>query len=316
MIMKVTRYSFYFALIFTISFVMMISGNAVALGYEELEITGSVNLKSNTIEITGETTKIWEDVIFTVKSPNGNLMSVDQTTPQSNGYFGTNIGVGGSLWKQDGSYTITAQQGSNYQFRDSIQIRVVDGGIGVQFDKNVKYSDGCKLKTPPRWDKTAEKDQQFSISWDNPDTNICKYYVVMYDQNKNKSNFMTGQWLDMVNQIDITQNWEEQSYFKICNANENWCTNFIDVNVIDTTMNNALTMVGIVLSIVCVIGISGYVIYLKTKKSRTAIQTSSTLLPSSTEKPQEEDITYIDKQISLNEEKIRKIEEESRKLDE
>ena len=204
--MKITRYSFCFTLIFTISLVMMISGNTVALGYGGLEITGNVNLKSNTIEITGQTTRTNDDVTFTVKSPNGNLISVDQISPNSNGYFGTNIGVGGPLWTQDGSYTITAQQGSNYNYKDSIQIRVVDGGFGAQFDNKLQQFDGCKLKTPPRWDKTAEKDEQFSISWDNPDTKICKYYVVMYDQNKNKFHGTTGSWTGIVTSFEITQN--------------------------------------------------------------------------------------------------------------
>jgi len=301
---------------------MIISGNTVALVYGELEITGSVNLKSNTIEITGQTTRTNDNVVFTVKSPNGNLISVDQISPNSNGYFGTNIGVGGPLWKQDGTYTVTAQQGSNYNFKDSIQIKVVDGGFGVQFDKNVKNSDDCKLKTPPRWDKTAEIGEKFTITWDNPNRNDCRYDVTMYDQNKNKFWRTTGEWTDAISSIGITQNSPGQSYFKICTTNENYCTKFIDVNVIDTAMNNALTMVGIVVAIVAVIGISGGVIYLKTKKSRTIIQTSSTsvssstAVPASTEKPQEENITDIDKQIAINEEKIRKMEEESKKLDE
>ena len=232
MMMKVTRYSFCFVLIFTISFVMMISGNAVALGYEEFEITGNINLKSNTIEITGETTKIWEDVIFTVKSPNGNLMSVDQTTPQSNGYFGTNIGVGGSLWKQDGTYTIIAQQGSNHQFRDWILISIVDGGFGDQYDRHVTISGS-------------------------PD---------------------------------------------VLGENVRQCTEYCD----------AKSQSSIIFPVVLIVVSLAITIPFIIKKKRS----KKLVVPSSTEKPQEENITYIDKQIAINEEKIRKMEEESKRLDE
>ena len=305
--MKVFRYSFCFALIFTISLVMMISGSTVALGYEGLGIAGNVNSELNIVEINGKTGKTNEDVTFFVTAPNGNIVSIDQVSPNSNGYFATKIGVGGPLWKQDGTYTITAQQGTKYSFIDSIQIRVIDGALGVQFDKNVKNSDDCKLKTPPRWDKTAEKDEQFSISWDNPDTSICKYYVVMYDQNKNKSERTSGQWTDRISGIDITQSWGEQSYFKICNANENWCTKFIDVNVIDPEKNNFLILLGIVFGML-VTGIS--ILFMIKKKG-----SKKSPIPSPTEESTEES-TDIDKQIAINEEKIRKIEEESKRLDE
>ena len=192
-------------------------------------------------------------------------------------------------------------------------------------NEKIKNSIDCTLKNPPRWDKTAEKGEQFSISWDNPDRNICKYYVVMYDQNKNKFHRTTGSWTGIVSSLEITQNFADQSYFKICNAKENWCSKFLDVNVIDRSRNDHLAgsiantkltteqdmyfsdnPSVLVTAILVVIGISGYVIYLKTKKS-----TNTT----SIEKPQEESITDIDKQIAINEEKIRKIEEESKRLD-
>ena len=48
-----------------------------------LSISANAVEGSDTIEITGETSKTNQDVTFTVTSPNGNLVSVDQVSPES-----------------------------------------------------------------------------------------------------------------------------------------------------------------------------------------------------------------------------------------
>jgi predicted secreted protein with PEFG-CTERM motif len=88
---------------------------------------------SDTIEITGQTSKTNEDVTFSVTSPNGNLVSVDQISPDTNGDFATDISVGGPLWSQDGAYTVTAQQGSGSAFTDSVEVEVADGLVVPEF---------------------------------------------------------------------------------------------------------------------------------------------------------------------------------------
>jgi predicted secreted protein with PEFG-CTERM motif len=91
---------------------------------------------SDTIEITGTTSHPSDDVIFTVIAPNGNLVSIDQITPKSNGDFATDISVGGPLWSQDGMYTVTAQQGdpSNGSiFTDSVEVEIADGLVVPEF---------------------------------------------------------------------------------------------------------------------------------------------------------------------------------------
>jgi len=99
----------------------------------ELSITGSAIEGSDTIEITGDTTRTNEDVVFTVTAPNGNLVSVTQVSPESNGDFTTNIFVELPLWSQDGEYTVTAQQGiDNSNFKDSVEFEVTNGFIGTQ----------------------------------------------------------------------------------------------------------------------------------------------------------------------------------------
>ena len=98
----------------------------------ELSITGSAIEGSDTIEITGDTTRTNEDVVFTVTAPNGNLVSVTQVSPESNGDFTTNIFVELPLWSQDGAYTVTAQQGiDNSNFKDSVEFEVTDGCVGT-----------------------------------------------------------------------------------------------------------------------------------------------------------------------------------------
>ena len=98
-----------------------------------LSITANAMEGSDTIEITGQTSKTNEDVTFTVKSPNGNLVSVDQISPESNGEFALDIAVGGPLWSQDGMYTVVAQQGSGSAFTDSVEVDVADGLVVPEF---------------------------------------------------------------------------------------------------------------------------------------------------------------------------------------
>ena len=98
-----------------------------------LSISANAMEGSDTIEITGQTTKSNQDVTFTVTSPNGNIVSIDQVSPNANGDFATNILVGGPLWSQDGAYTVMAQQGSGSAFTDSVEVEVADGLVVPEF---------------------------------------------------------------------------------------------------------------------------------------------------------------------------------------
>ena len=98
-----------------------------------LSIVANAMEGSDTIEITGQTSKTNEDVTFTVTSPNGNIVSVAQVSPGSNGEFATDIAVGGPLWSQDGAYTVTAQQGNDSMFTDSVEVEVADGLVVPEF---------------------------------------------------------------------------------------------------------------------------------------------------------------------------------------
>jgi predicted secreted protein with PEFG-CTERM motif len=99
-----------------------------------LSITANAMEGSDTIEITGITSKTNEDITLTVTSPNGNLVTIDQISPDTSGDFATDISVGGPLWSQDGAYTVTAQQGSgNSNFIDSVEVEVADGLVVPEF---------------------------------------------------------------------------------------------------------------------------------------------------------------------------------------
>jgi predicted secreted protein with PEFG-CTERM motif len=100
---------------------------------------------SNTINVSGTTDRS-EVVILKVLSPNGNLISVDQITPTGGSYAAT-IFTGGSLWSQDGMYTITAAQTpSGLKSTSETFSRATDspnaGLINYQASAEIKILDG------------------------------------------------------------------------------------------------------------------------------------------------------------------------------
>ena len=87
----------------------------------------------NKIIVIGSTTSSTTDVTFTVTSPNGNLISIAQVTPGANGEFSTEIISGGSMWKEDGFYTITANQGLSSEHKQSVQVEISNGVVVPEF---------------------------------------------------------------------------------------------------------------------------------------------------------------------------------------
>ena len=85
------------------------------------------------INIHGKTIWIDRDVTITVSSPTGNLITVAQLTPNTNGEFSTKIHVGGSLWKQDGVYNVTAFQGDSSELNDTVTVEITDGVVVPEF---------------------------------------------------------------------------------------------------------------------------------------------------------------------------------------
>ena len=98
-----------------------------------LEITAEALEGSDTITITGTAISRDTDITFTINSPNGNLVSVEQISPDANGEFIIEIKTGGPLWTEDGIYTVTANQGIASEFQDSVDVEIVEGRVIPEF---------------------------------------------------------------------------------------------------------------------------------------------------------------------------------------
>jgi len=79
---------------------------------KKLKLTADGVQGSTTINVNGTTDKS-DEVIIKVTAPNGNIVAIAQITP-TGGSFATTIEVGGSLWSQDGTYTVKARQGPTH----------------------------------------------------------------------------------------------------------------------------------------------------------------------------------------------------------
>lgn len=106
---------------------------------EIIEKPSAITLSTKTIFgddkiiVTGSTTSSTTDITFTVTSPNGNLISIAQVTPGTNGEFSTEIKTGGPMWKEDGFYTITANQGLSSEHKQSVKVEINNGLVVPEF---------------------------------------------------------------------------------------------------------------------------------------------------------------------------------------
>jgi predicted secreted protein with PEFG-CTERM motif len=106
---------------------------------KEPEITSGIFMQaeaengSDVIKINGNTSYRSTDITLIIKSPAGNLITIDQVTPGIQGEFDVEIKVGGSMWKEDGMYTITANQGTSSEHKESIKVEIKDGVVVPEF---------------------------------------------------------------------------------------------------------------------------------------------------------------------------------------
>ena len=98
-----------------------------------LKISAEAIEGSNTITITGTAVSRDTAVTFSIHSPNGNLVSVEQITPNRDGQFTVEIKTGGPLWTEDGVYTVTANQGISSEFEDSVEVEIIEGRVIPEF---------------------------------------------------------------------------------------------------------------------------------------------------------------------------------------
>jgi predicted secreted protein with PEFG-CTERM motif len=88
---------------------------------------------STMFEVTGITDRVSQDITLTVTAPNGNVVTIDQISPMLDGNFAAEIQVGGSLWKQDGFYTVTVQQFDDPKYTASTEVDILDGVVVPEF---------------------------------------------------------------------------------------------------------------------------------------------------------------------------------------
>jgi len=98
--------------------------------YLHLDVVAVIG--ETTIDVRGQTDRL-DDVTIKVTAPNGNIVSIDQITPNPDGSFLTVLHTNSVLWGQDGFYTITAQQGESSAYIDSADVEIVDGVIIPEF---------------------------------------------------------------------------------------------------------------------------------------------------------------------------------------
>ncbi len=97
-----------------------------------LTITADAVVGTTTIGISGQTDRM-TDISIRVISPNGNVVSIDQITPNADGSFMKDINIGGDQWKQNGFYTIEASQGTGGLYQDVFTVDIADGVIIPEF---------------------------------------------------------------------------------------------------------------------------------------------------------------------------------------
>ena len=98
-----------------------------------LSISADAVQGSATITITGISTSASEPVLIKVISPLGTIVSIDQISVNSDGTFTSIISTEGSLWSQDGIYTIDASQGTSSLFKSSVEVDIADGVVIPEF---------------------------------------------------------------------------------------------------------------------------------------------------------------------------------------
>ncbi len=92
-----------------------------------MEVSLSAEQGSSSVTVSGFTSILAEDVALTVTSPNGNIVTIQQVSPDRNGNFMTVIQTSSILWKQDGMYIITTQQGERNLYKFRLPVQVIGG---------------------------------------------------------------------------------------------------------------------------------------------------------------------------------------------
>ena len=102
-------------------------------GSTGLSISADAIEGATSFTINGSTDRTESAVTLTVVAPNGNIVTIDQLSPSSDGTFSSEIGVGGPMWSQDGTYTVTAEQGDATAYQSTVEVDIADGAVIPEF---------------------------------------------------------------------------------------------------------------------------------------------------------------------------------------
>ena len=102
-------------------------------GSTGLSISADAIEGATSFTINGSTDRTESAVTLTVVAPNGNIVTIDQLSPGSDGTFSSEIGVGGPMWSQDGTYTVTAEQGDATAYQSTVEVEIADGAVIPEF---------------------------------------------------------------------------------------------------------------------------------------------------------------------------------------
>ena len=92
-----------------------------------MEVSLSADQGSTSVTVSGVTSILAEAVAITVTSPNGNIVTIEQVSPDRNGNFMKVIKTNSLLWKQDGMYIINTQQGERNLYKFRLPVQVIGG---------------------------------------------------------------------------------------------------------------------------------------------------------------------------------------------
>ena len=95
---------------------------------------------------------IFHPVTITVTNPIGNVVTIEQITPNQNGDFSVNFNTASPLWSQDGNYIIKAQSGQEPRvFKTQVQLISDGSGAPIQCELNemvIHANNGAKYCLP------------------------------------------------------------------------------------------------------------------------------------------------------------------------
>ncbi len=91
-----------------------------------ISISATAAASSDTILISGQTRSQSTDITIKVMSPNQNVVSVGQITPDADGNFATEIKVS-AMWKENGFYRIKVEQGGSSLYNVSLPVEITNG---------------------------------------------------------------------------------------------------------------------------------------------------------------------------------------------